>query len=211
MPTVIGKEVRVARDELNNLGLSLEVTEMKANSDIINENYVISTDPEPGAILEEGQAVTIVVSIGPKVEMATVPTLTNMTLEEALEKLTANKLSNGGVTEVADDTVQAGYVVRQSIPAATEVPAGTGISLQVSTGPARPVESEDPTPPPTTDPTAPPTTDPTAPPTTEPTEPPVDPTTPPTTEPTPPNDPSIPVVDPDLQTSMNPWIPPVNY
>ena len=143
MPPLAGKEIRQARDELNALNLKLDIREALEESETVTKDYVIGTDPAMGTELTEGQSVTIIVSSGPKEDLTTVPTLTNMSLEEARNKITASKLviqdiKDGGYS----DTIPEGWVMFQSIPAATEVAAGTGIILQISKGPSQPVYSD---------------------------------------------------------------------
>ena len=141
MPSLAGKEIRQARDELWALDLDLDIREALEESETVTKDFVISTDPIVGTELTQGQSVTIIVSSGPKEIPVTVPTLTNMTLEEASNKITSMKLVLIGFTEEYHDTIPAGLVSYQSIPATDQVPEGTGIILRVSKGPAQVIPS----------------------------------------------------------------------
>jgi len=158
MPSLAGKEIRAAKDELVKLNLSLQIDVDEQESDSITEDYVISADPAIGTPLEVGQLVTIVVSSGLKVVPATVPYLMNMTLEDASNAITAVKLVLQGVEDGYSDTVPEGLVMFQSIAPTEDVPQGTGIIIQVSKGPSQPVytynpwPSPDPWPSPSTEP-----------------------------------------------------------
>ena len=204
MPVLAGKELREARNMLIDTGLGLEIEERSQSSENTTEGYVISTDPAMGTVLTQGQKVTIIVSNGPAVVPVTVPPLENQTLEWAREMLTECELGIANVIQVSHDTIPEGHVVFQSIAAGQQVEKGTKLILQVSTGPARPVNTEEPTPPPTnppvepTDPPVEPTTPPVEPttPPVEPTDPPVEPTTPPVEPTTPPVEPTTPPVEP---------------
>lgn len=72
-------------------------------------------------------------------EMVTVPNLTNMTEDEALDAL--NNLSLGGqkAGEEASDTVPEGQICRQDPAADTQVEPNTQVNYYVSTGPAEEV------------------------------------------------------------------------
>lgn len=181
MPPLAGKEIRQARDELSALNLNLNIDEALEESETVTKDYVIGTDPAMGTALAEGQSVTIIISSGPKVPKATVPPLTNMSLEDARNAITTAKLviqdiKDGGYS----DTIPEGWVMFQSIEAGQEVPEGTGIILQISKGPSQPVYSD-----PYGEWTNPPFTDPT------PTTPPEEPSyTPPPFEPSPSPEPS---------------------
>ena len=146
MPSLTNKDVREARDELTRLELDLVIQESEQESVSVTKGYVISTDPAMGTELVKGQSVTLVVSVGQKILPATVPTLTNMPLEDALNSITRAKLTLQDVRRVSSDTVPEGTVVDQSLTPGDEVPEGTGIILQVSTGPVVPVQPDDPGP-----------------------------------------------------------------
>ena len=96
-------------------------------------------------LTEEGTSLTLQVSKGPEkqeepqTEKTVVPTVTGQSLESARSLLSGAELHVSSVSEVESDA-PAGQVVYQSIPAGTSVDEGTGVSLQVSKGPAEPIE-----------------------------------------------------------------------
>jgi len=218
MPSLAGKEIRAAKDELVKLNLSLQIDVDEQESDSITEDYVISVDPAMGTPLEVGQLVTIVVSSGPKVVPATVPYLMNMTLEDASNAITAAKLVLQGIRDGYSDTVPEGLVMFQSIAPTEEVPQGTGIIIQVSKGPSQPVytsnpwPSPDPWPSPSTEqpvfPSPEPSVEPSPEPSVEPSpEPSVEPSPEPSVEPSP--EPSVePSPEPSVEPSPEPSVEP---
>lgn len=106
-------------------------------SEIVAEGHVISQDPEPGTVLEDGKTVTLVVSRGlPFVE---VPGLEGASLEDAESTLVDAGLTLGEVTQASHETVEEGLVVDWAVgdearPA--ELRKGSAVDVVVSSGPA---------------------------------------------------------------------------
>ena len=141
MPNVENMEYRKALALLRDqTGLKV-VTEYE-NSDDYTRNYVIRSEPMAEVNVKSGQEVKIVISLGPLVKMAMVPDFTLQTVEWAMEKVTQLNLTVENIEEVPDEINPKGTVIFQSIPANTEVPEGTGIIFQISSGPTN---DEDPT------------------------------------------------------------------
>ena len=129
MPTVRGKTVEEARNELKDLGLYSEVE--YEESDSLEAGTVISADVTAGSDVPVGSTVILTASAGPRGEE--VPLVEGNTYEEAY-----NTLLEGGFKitrlEVYSDTVEAGIVIRQSPRADSKVPKGSEIALTVSLG-----------------------------------------------------------------------------
>lgn len=200
VPNVVNDEYRDALRELEALGL---VTDPQfVDSDEVTSNYVISTSPEAGTVLNSGDTITVYISTGPDIEMVTVPNLSGSTQYQAQRTLEQNGLSLGNVKPEYNDDVAVGIVYDQGVAQGTQVPEGFAIDIWISLGPEEteptdePDNPDEPTDPPVTtdpdDPTV--TTDPDEP--TEPTDPSVttDPTEP--TDPTTTTDPNEPVPSP---------------
>lgn len=134
MPDLLKEDYRVARDILQN-DLNMKVVWDYENSEDVEMNYVIRTDPVEGTYLESGQVVRIIISLGPKKNMVTVPDFTNQSIDWATTQ--ANKLGLVIVNadEKQDPTHEKGTVIFQSIPANAEVEEGTKISFHISSGP----------------------------------------------------------------------------
>jgi serine/threonine-protein kinase len=134
MPDVYNKDQRVAQQTLEGMGLVVEVKE--ENSDDITKGNVISQSPAPEESVEEGDTVTIVVSLGRRLQETNMITVTNMSLEDATRAIQALGLRLGTVESVASDEYSVGMVCYQSISAYTIVQENTVVNLKVSTGPA---------------------------------------------------------------------------
>ena len=154
MPDVTNKPYLEALIELQNLGLVVPTPEYQT-SDTITKGYVIESLPLEGVQMSPGDEVRLIVSQGPEVKKVTVLSFIDQTLEEAQKIIIQDlNLTLGTVTEVFSEK-PAGVVVYQSIPAGTEVDAGSTITLQVSKGPE---SAPTPTPEVPTTPTPPPAT-----------------------------------------------------
>ncbi len=145
-PTLIGKTRKEAESTLESLGYALgSVTE--ANSSSVEKGRIISQEPAPGAALEKGDKVDVIISLGPDSSedqnRCDVPYLTGKSFEAAKKELEEAGLVLDKTTEQESASVEKGYVISQSLAAGTSVEKGTKIDLVVSTGYAvnpRPVE-----------------------------------------------------------------------
>jgi serine/threonine-protein kinase len=129
VPSVVGASVQEASRRLNDLGFSVVVGHGQYDSSA--KGTVLSVDPVEGTILREGSTVTLVPSLGPP--PVPVPDLTGMTLDKATAALQEQGLTRGKVTQVYDDTIAQGSVVRQA-PAGGNAPKGSAVDLWVSKG-----------------------------------------------------------------------------
>ncbi len=94
---------------------------------------VLRQAPEPGTGLEEGETVTVWVSLGP--ELVAIPTnLAGLAITDVTELLDASGLSVGEVTRRPHETVFAGLVIEVD-ELFSEVELGSSVDLVVSLGP----------------------------------------------------------------------------
>ena len=132
VPSVINKEYRDAQVALQKAGFVVEYD--YSTSETVTENYVISTNPEPGDSIPVGATVYMQVSSGPNIVTQQMPNLKGLSRAAAVSKIESLNLSVGTVTMVeSEETV--GTVIWQSIPAYTTVNEHTKVYLQVSSGP----------------------------------------------------------------------------
>lgn len=132
VPDVVGKNVDNASSVLKAAGFEVEIRE--EYDEEIEEGLVISQTPAGASKAAKGSTVTIVVSKGEEVKVATVPDLKGKTVTEAEGALTAVKLSLGNVSQEYSDSVPEGQVIRQSIAAGTEVKEETKVDITISKG-----------------------------------------------------------------------------
>ena len=151
MPDLTKAERALAEEQLKRFELALDVKFEEEASDEIPSGYIIRQEPQANTDLTEGQTVTLWVSTGPESVPITMLPFIGQPFERAEKQLREWKL-DVEIKEVFDDTVQAGYVIDQTIPAGTQVQEGAKITLTVSKGP-----EPEPTPPPAVEPTPTPT------------------------------------------------------
>jgi eukaryotic-like serine/threonine-protein kinase len=144
LPDYEGQPISAVRADLDRLGLAAPREEREA-SDEFARNLVISTDPEAGSQVSEGDTITVVISDG--ADTVAVPNLIGQTRGEARDTLVANDLQLGTVTE-EPSAQTAGTVIRTLPTAGTDVESGSAVNLVLSLGPT-PSPTPQPTPPPT--------------------------------------------------------------
>ena len=104
-------------------------------NDMVAVGRIIRYEP---AQARTGETVTLYVSLGPAPVLRTVPDLFNITEEEARQRLADANLNPGDISHENHDTVPAGYVIRQSVPANESLEEGSRVSFVISDGPAVP-------------------------------------------------------------------------
>ena len=99
MPNVIGLELKDAQALLTQLGLKVgNVT--KANDDALPVNSIISTSPEPGAKIEKGMVVSIVISAGPTKKSE------EPSIEEIIRENQGENVTNQNVEDIINQTLE---------------------------------------------------------------------------------------------------------
>ena len=132
VPDVVGKTPDEARTLLTAAGFVVE--EDEEYDDEVEAGKIISQTPSGETKAAKGSTVTIVVSKGKEVKVATVPDLKKKTVTEAESALSEVKLKLGNVTQEYSDTIAEGKVIRQSIAAGTEVKEETAVDITISKG-----------------------------------------------------------------------------
>ena len=132
VPVVTGMTEDEAADALQELGLVLDV-EKSDYSETVKIGEIISQDPKAGTKLDEGAAVSVVLSLG---EEAVMPDLTGMTEEAATSALKKWKIN----LTVSEDTVYSedvaeGKIAEQSIKAGESLDDSmTEVEVKLSKG-----------------------------------------------------------------------------
>ena len=112
---------------------SLVVGEVsRSYDDKVASGVVISSDPDPGAKLRRGTAVSLKVSKGP--HPVQVPNFVGQQKEQVLGQLDELKLKNK-IIEQQNDQTPAGQVLSQDPPAGADARVGDTVTLVVSSGP----------------------------------------------------------------------------
>ena len=126
--SVVGRDVRLAAEELRRDGLSVKTVMRTENAP---EGTVLSMTPHAGAEIARGETVTLTVSAGVPLQTVTVPDVKGLLRAEALTVIGLSQLKIKDVIEIASDA-EGGTVVRQSHQPGTVVMANTAITLYVS-------------------------------------------------------------------------------
>lgn len=104
----------------------------RASEENNDEGLVIDQDPVEGTMLSAGALVTVYISSGK--ETFTLDGFAGLTLEQAKNKLGANGLTLTDINYEEDSTVREGLVIRTLPEEGSEVSAGDGIVLVISSG-----------------------------------------------------------------------------
>ena len=129
VPNVVGLTQAAAQAAITAAGLTVG-TVTTATSPTVAIGAVISQNPTAGNNVAPGSAVALVVSLG-----AQVPDVVGLTQSVAHTALISAGLTVGTVTAVFSDTVPLGTVISQNPPAGTNVAPGSGVALEISSGP----------------------------------------------------------------------------
>ena len=135
VPAGISKsDLDSAISKLDSVGLKYEITYEFSGNTI---GTVISCSPTENASVNKKDIVKLVVSRGSQEseeKTATVPSLVNMKLAKAQQKISSSGFEIGNVSEEYSDTVKKGYVIRQTVKSGHQMPLGGTIGLVVSKG-----------------------------------------------------------------------------
>lgn len=131
LSSLAGRTERDACLHLRNAGLSTAIT--RAYSDTAPKGTVLSSTPEAGASLREGETVTLHISLGKQTLRLAVPDLFGKSETDAAARLRAAGLSLGSISYVSS-THPAGTVIAQTPAAHTSLEEGSTVSVTVSAG-----------------------------------------------------------------------------
>lgn len=122
-----------AQQAIEDAGLHSQVENVA--DDEVEEGRVISTNPEPGTMVDSGSTVTLRVSTGPAEEMVTVPDgLVGDTLANVSAKLEDAGLVVGNVNRDDTSTLTVDTVISLSPNEGSEISKGSTVDITVSSG-----------------------------------------------------------------------------
>ena len=122
-----------AQQAIEDAGLHSQVENVA--DDEVEEGRVISTNPEPGTMVDSGSTVTLRVSTGPAEEMVTVPDgLVGDTLANVSAKLEEAGLVVGNVNPDDTSTLTVDTVISLSPNEGSEISKGSTVDITVSSG-----------------------------------------------------------------------------
>lgn len=130
MPAVVGKDLDTAKQALNDLGVTVEVTYSESSE--YDEGIVIASSVEEGTAIQSGTSVVLTVSTGKSgIE---VPDVTGKSKAEAVATL-KSKGFQVEEQEAASDEVEEGDVISQDPEGGKTAASDATITITVSTGP----------------------------------------------------------------------------
>ena len=122
-----------AKQAIEDAGLHSQVENVA--DDEVEEGRVISTNPEPGTMVDSGSTVTLRVSTGPAEEMVTVPDgLVGDTLANVSVKLEEAGLVVGKINRDDTSTLPVDTVISLSPNEGSEISKGSTVDITVSSG-----------------------------------------------------------------------------
>ncbi len=127
VPSVIGEDETVARSQLENLGLVVNVDTKDADDP---EGTVIGQDPGPDSQLERNDRVTIVVSTG--AGSVIVPDVVGQSEDSARSSLASRGLAVDVVEQDTTDRSEDGRVLDQAPPPGSRVRSGDRVTIVVA-------------------------------------------------------------------------------
>lgn len=133
MADVTGKPLGEARQILENEPYYFDIHVQERFHDTAPPGEVILQSVNPGETIEQGERVTLRVSLG--VEQVEVPDVTGLMREKAEARLADADLSSAVTTTYSDTVPNTGEVIEQSIEAGTKVDVESEVELTVSLGP----------------------------------------------------------------------------
>ena len=136
VPNVVGKQVSVAKNILEDKHLRVSTSEV-TNLDV-PAGQVISQTPGAGEKVKEQRTIHLVVSKG--VGDITVPDLSDLTVDQARQRLKDVGLVVGKITQQSVDGKKDGVVIAQSPSGDSKVSKGTTIDLVVNKAKAKKVK-----------------------------------------------------------------------
>ncbi|GAA3691007.1 Stk1 family PASTA domain-containing Ser/Thr kinase [Nonomuraea antimicrobica] len=131
VPSLIGSKLTDAERELAARGLQVREADGQYDEKLA-EGLVLSTSPGPGAELEEGSTVTLVLSLGP--ERIVVPNVSGMTGNDARAAIAKAGLTVGTVSRVPNAGVERDKVISTSPQVGAKVKKNARIKILVSAG-----------------------------------------------------------------------------
>ncbi|MEA3310605.1 MAG: PASTA domain-containing protein [candidate division WOR-3 bacterium] len=131
VPALENVAASAARAKLNKLGL--EVDEEEVYSEEIPKDFVVSSDPSPGMMVQKGATVNLKVSMGPEPpKTAVVPNVIRMGKSAAQKKIEEAGLEAKFVYRVSTEYYE-GTLYYQSPKAGSVVPIGSTVTAYIAT------------------------------------------------------------------------------
>jgi len=131
VPNLINKNIVAAQNEATKLGFQVTIAQAE-NSNEIEENKVLRTEPAYGSSVPKGSRLILVPSAGPV--KVVVPNVANLSEADARSKIAEAGLTVGKVIKQGSAEVPRGLVIRTSPQIGSKVREGRAITIVISSG-----------------------------------------------------------------------------
>lgn len=133
VPRVIGKTITEAQMDLTARGLEIGLIVRIHSDDFPQEGTIIAHTPPPNAAVQKGTKVNLLVSLGPYYRQLTMPDISGMKLENAIEFLKSRGFKLGTVgKQVSDEVYESNIILEQDPQPGTRVRSGAVVNVIIS-------------------------------------------------------------------------------
>jgi serine/threonine-protein kinase len=132
IPDVVNLNFEEAEELIREAGFKPNT--IGTNHDIIPLGEIISQEPEGLTQAEKGAEITLYVSLGKEKVYTTMPSIINLSLDEAVSKMEDEGLVVGNISYSYNDYIQEGNVITANVEAGEEIAEGYIVNLVVSDG-----------------------------------------------------------------------------
>ena len=131
VPELVNKDYKKAKHDLYKLGLYIDKIGERNSLEVL-DGSIISQEPQANTVVKKGYTIDVIVSKGP--ELIKIPTLDNLTLDEARIRLINSGLEVGNVNYSYSNEIQKGKVIYCQPVYGMDVPRNSKIALVMSLG-----------------------------------------------------------------------------
>jgi len=131
VPDLTERDYKKAKHDLYKLGLYIDKIGERNSLEIL-DGSIISQEPLAKTIVKKGYTIDVIVSKGP--ELIKIPTLDNLTLDEARIRLINSGLEVGNINYSYSNEIQKGKVIYSQPVYGMDVPRNSKIDLVMSLG-----------------------------------------------------------------------------
>jgi serine/threonine-protein kinase len=133
VPDVIGETVEDAKPVLQASGLEIGTITKVHSSDHPKEGLIIAHTPPPNAMVQKGVKINLLVSMGKLPVKLTMPDLSGMYIEDALELIKVRGLKQGLISkEINPDIKEPGVVLDQYPNPNDNIRKGASVNITIS-------------------------------------------------------------------------------
>ena len=132
VPFVLGTERSEAESRIVNSGLMLGGLSFLTNG-TVPSGLIFDQNPDAGTTVTQGTQIALVISSGPP--KVSVPNVVGLEQLEAENTLTTSGLAVGNISSSTSPNVPVGFVISQEPSPGDEIPEGSPVNLEISSGP----------------------------------------------------------------------------